>query len=292
MLLSISTSPFDTIISYKDAIRMISEAGFDAFDLSLTSLKDPNHVFNTDKYIQEANTLREYADSLGIVCNQAHAPFHSSCGIPEKDEKMFMLIVRAMEVAAILGAKIIVVHPKQHLEYANNIEELFNLNMEFYNRLIPYCEKFNIKIAVENMWQRNSASGAITDSTCSRVHEFNKYIDSLNSKWITGCLDLGHVSLITKDITEFIKNMGNKRIGALHVHDTNFINDCHTIPFNESIDYLAIAKCLGEIEYTGDFTYEVNNFFKNKPVELLPATLKYACEIGRFLINQIENFEN
>ena len=289
MLLSISTGPMDKSLSYKEAIRLISEAGFDAFDFSLTLLNtDPNHIFNTDKYLEEAQKLREYADSIGIVCNQAHAPFHSSYGVPEKDERMFNLIVRSMEIAAVLGAKIIVVHPKQHLEYADNVDELFRLNVEFYNRLIPYCEKYNIQVATENMWQYNQASGAITDSTCSRAWEFNKYIDSLNSKWITGCLDLGHASLVTKDISKFIKDMGNKRINALHVHDTNLHNDSHTIPFLESMDYITIAKTLGEIDYKGDFTYEVNYFMANKPVELIPASLKYACEIGRFLINQIE----
>ena len=141
MLLSISTGPMDKSLSYKEAIRLISEAGFDAFDFSLTLLNtDPNHIFNTDKYLEEAKKLREYADSIGIVCNQAHAPFHSSYGVPEKDERMFNLIVRSMEIAAVLGAKIIVVHPKQHLEYADNVDELFRLNVEFYNRLIPYCE--------------------------------------------------------------------------------------------------------------------------------------------------------
>ena len=65
MLLSISTGPMDKSLSYKEAIRLISEAGFDAFDFSLTLLNtDPNHIFNTDKYLEEAKKLREYADSI------------------------------------------------------------------------------------------------------------------------------------------------------------------------------------------------------------------------------------
>ena len=289
MLLSVSTAPMNVRLSYKEAIRIIKEAGFDAFDLSLCEMMyDENHIFNTDKYLDEAKSIRKYADDLGIICNQAHAPFHSSCGDLEKDEKTFNMIVRSMEIAAIVGAKIIVVHPKQHLTYADNVETLFNLNVEFYNRLISYCEKFGIKVATENMWQNNPSSGAITDSTCSRAWEFNKYIDAVNSEWITGCLDLGHVSLVTKKIPEFIKEMGKERISALHVHDTNLKEDNHTVPFNERMDYIAIAKALGEIDYQGDFTYEANNFFKNKPLELIPAAYRYACEVGRYLIGEIE----
>ncbi len=293
MLLSISTAPMSKRLSDKEAIRIIKEAGFDAYDMSLTKMFfEKETVFNTDKYLDEAKALREYADSLGIVCNQAHAPYHSSCGDPEKDEYIFNAIVRSMEIASVLGAKIIVVHPKQHLNYGDNAEELFRLNVEFYNRLIPYCEKFGIKVATENMWQNNAASGAITDSTCSRAWEFNKYIDAINSPWITGCLDLGHVSLISKNVPDFIRQMGKDRIGALHVHDTDFIDDSHTLPFIEKMDYNAIAKALGEIGYEGDFTYEANSFFVNKPLELIPASYKYACEIGRYLIGEIEKAKN
>lgn len=293
MLLSISTAPMSKRLSDKEAIRIIKEAGFDAYDMSLTKMFfEKETVFNTDKYLDEARALREYADSLGIVCNQAHAPYHSSCGDPEKDEYIFNAIVRSMEIASVLGAKIIVVHPKQHLNYGDNAEELFRLNVEFYNRLIPYCEKFGIKVATENMWQNNAASGAITDSTCSRAWEFNKYIDAINSPWITGCLDLGHVSLISKNVPDFIRQMGKDRIGALHVHDTDFIDDSHTLPFIEKMDYNAIAKALGEIGYEGDFTYEANSFFVNKPLELIPASYKYACEIGRYLIGEIEKAKN
>ena len=83
--------------------------------------------------------------------------------------------------------------------------------------------------------------------------------------------------------------MGNKRLLAIHVHVTNFVNDCHTVPFMEKIDFIAVAKALAEIDYKGDFTFEANNFFANKPFELYPATAKYMCEIGRYLISVIQN---
>jgi sugar phosphate isomerase/epimerase len=294
MLLSISTSPANEYLNYKEAIRIIYEAGFDAFDLSLCEMTrhceevNPDNIFNGDDYIEQARALRRFADELGIVCNQAHAPFHSSTGNPETDKILYDLIVRSMEIASIVGAKIIVVHPKQHLLYGDNKEELFKMNVEFYNSLIPYCEKYNIKVAVENMFQGNSASGTIVDSTCASVWEFNKYLDTIDSEWIVGCLDLGHVSLVRSDVSGFIRNMGNKRLQALHVHDTDFKSDGHTIPFCEKMDYEDIAKTLGEIDYKGDFTYEVNKFFFHKPIELLPAAHKYACEVGRYLIAKVE----
>ncbi|MBE6749720.1 MAG: sugar phosphate isomerase/epimerase [Ruminococcaceae bacterium] len=293
MLLSTMTGDLAQTFSHKKAIKIIKEAGFDAFDLTLCDMfinaKKPfneNCPFNSDDYLDYAKDLRKYADKIGIICNQAHAPFGSSCGIPETDEIIFKQIVRSMEIASIMGAKIIVVHPKQHLTYAENTEELFNLNVEFYKSLIPYCEKYNIKVATENMWQYNNNSKSIIDSTCSRAWEFCKYIDTIDSEWIVGCLDIGHVSLIGADIPEFIKTMGNKRLQALHVHDTDFIHDSHTIPFLEKIDFTAVSKALGEIDYQGDFTFEVQAIFRKYPKELLPSVAKFLCDVGRYLIEQ------
>ena len=50
--------------------------------------------------------------------------------------------------------------------------------MKFYKSLIPYCEEYGIKVAVENMWQY---PGMISHSTCSRPEEFIRYIDELDS---------------------------------------------------------------------------------------------------------------
>ena len=77
------------------------------------------------------------------------------------------------------------------------------MNVEFYKSLIPYCEKFGIKVACENMWQNNSASGAITDSTCSRAWEFCKYIDA-----VTG--DIKNVSNGTLTVPSI--GQGNLRV--------------------------------------------------------------------------------
>ena len=175
------------------------------------------------------------------------------------------------------------------MNYAEHAEELFHINVEFYKSLIPYCQKFGIKVACENMWQCNNGNNVPSDSTCSRAWEFCKYIDAINSEWIVGCLDIGHVSLMNADIPDFIRMMGNKRLQALHIHDTDFKSDKHTLLFMEKIDYIAICKALSEIDYKGDVTFEVASFYKGIPTQLYAAATKYLSEVGRYLISQIEN---
>lgn len=292
MRISCQTNRIDRRMGKMAAIKMIREAGFDAYDLSLYAMTGDDPELAADTFHQTAQALRVYADKLGIVCNQAHAPFPSSTGDPQKDEWIFSKLVDAMEAASVVGAKCIVIHPVQHLCYAEYAAELFEMNVAFYQKLIPYAVKFGIKIAVENMWQNNNGTKTPTDSVCSRSWEFNKLIDAVDSPWLVGCFDVGHASLVRADIPDFIHCVGNQRLQALHLHDTDFARDLHTLPFTQKIDYEAVAKALGEIDYLGDVTFEANGFLQNFPDELLLSALRLMADVGKYLTQRITAARN
>ena len=290
MLVSCPTDVLDAKLGGVDeAIKLLADVGFDAYDITLCGMyKNDDHWANLDSYKEEALRLRTLADELGIVCNQSHAPFPSSVADEEMTAVIYKKIIRSMEVASILGAKIIVVHPKQHLSYADHREELFEMNVEFYKSLIPYCEKFGIKVATENMWQRNANNKSIVDSTCSRAKEFCDYIDAVDSEWLVGCLDLGHIALVGGDIPNFIRTMGKGRLRALHVHDVDFLVDSHTLPYTQKIDFDTVTAALAEIGYEGDMTFEAMKFFKGFPAEVIPDAVRLMCAVGRHLAAQVE----
>lgn len=287
MLVSTQTQVLGTTYGDAEAIRMLHEVGFSAYDFTMQKMlsKDPDEPLNQDDYAEYARGLRTLADELGIVCNQAHAPFTTG----KKDQReIYDKIVRSMEVASILGAEIIVVHPLQHLPYEENVEELYQMNMEFYKSLIPYCEKFQIKVALENMWQGVSRSHRIVHSTCSRPEEFCRYLDDLNSEWFVACLDIGHVAILGESIERTIHALGKERLQALHVHDNNLCEDMHTLPYTRNINWDLALKALGEIEYEGDFTFEADRFLRFLPEPLVPHGLKFMLETGRYMASQIE----
>ena len=149
MLLSTNTSNVLMHYSAEKTVDMLQNAGFTAIDFSF---------FDPVWYSEERedvffSELRKYAENAGMCFNQAHAPFHSSFPDAEQTKNRFWEIVSALRRAALLGAKTIVVHPVQHLKYADEgvPQQLFEMNMEFYGKLIPYCQEFGIKVAVENM---------------------------------------------------------------------------------------------------------------------------------------------
>lgn len=274
-------------MTHNEGIKLVKDAGFTAYDMSFTDMLWGTSRFNDDDYLEYAKSVREYADSIGIVCNQAHAPFHSSTGDPVKDEDIFNKIVRSIECAAILGAKNIIVHPKQHLTYIGNEQTLKEMNLDFYTKLAQVAEKCGICVAAENMWQMHN--GRIWHSTCSRPDEFCEYIDMVNHKNLIACLDIGHVSLVDEDIPEFIKSLGYNRLKCLHVHDTNLIEDSHTLPFYGKIDYNAACAALKEIGYDGDITLEANNFINKLPASILPSGLKVMAEVAEHLRQLVLN---
>ncbi len=298
MILSTTTGVLDEKFGYEKAIEIIAKAGFDAVDLSLCEMRDDDNVFNGDGYREYADDLLKVAKANGVYFNQAHAYFPTSFPDEERNERAFKRVVRGIEIAGIIGAEIIVVHPNQHLYYVEGRNDIIlkEMNLDFYKRLLPYCEKYNVKMATENMWRYNELNKCkiIIDSTCSRGPEFCEYVDMLESEYMTACLDIGHCVLVGQRPENMIRTLGHDRLLALHVHDNNGREDNHVVPslpFVSVINWDEVCKALAEIDYQGDFTFEAGKFFYNVTLETVDSAVKHLHDVGRSLIKKIESFK-
>ncbi len=291
MRLSINTGPLAAKFGIYRSIEFLSNAGFDCVDITC-----PSKCVNNDKldYAEISEQIRNFAEDCGVEINQAHAVYPTSFEEAEKTEAVFKRLIKEIHAASIMGAETIVVHPNQHLLYAQegNPEKLKAMNYEFYKKLLPYAEEYNIKLAVENMFQ--SYDGRCNDSTCSRPEEFNEYVDMMNSEYITACLDIGHCGLVGGQTAgDVIRAMG-ERITALHVHDNDMRFDYHLAPFTAylgQIDWDDTCKALAEVGYDGDFTFETNGAFKNANEDTVQSLCCYIHDIGRHLIEKIEKYK-
>lgn len=295
MRLSTNTDMMFSAYGVEKSVEIFAKAGFDALDFSFFNEK----YYAEDLKEEYFSEIRKKAESVGLVFNQAHAPFASSFEDEAMSCRRFDEIVRAMRNASYLGVENIIVHPCQHLAYNDegNAEKLFEINMDFYNRLKPYCEEYGIKVALENMWQSteskwwSAVESKCLHSTCASPSEFIKYLDELNSECFVACLDIGHAMLVGENPAAFIKQLGNKRLKALHVHDVDGVHDSHTLPYFGMINWESVTKALADIDYKGDFTFEAGCFMKGQPEELYPNFLQLMAGTGRYLINKIENFK-
>ncbi|MDR3313805.1 MAG: sugar phosphate isomerase/epimerase [Oscillospiraceae bacterium] len=286
MILSTQTERLAEWFGLEEGIRILCEAGFDALDLSLFFMHEDSHALNGAGYRAYAENLKAVAAAYGVAFNQAHAPFASQVeGDAAYNKRTFGHIVRSMEVAAIAGAKQIIVHPFGTRDPAQTQQR----NLDFFNALLPYAKAFNIKIALENMWKTNEVTKKIIPSVCSYGKDLAAYYDALDPAHFTVCLDLGHCGLVGSDAPAMIRELGAGRLCALHVHDNDHLRDSHVAPFFGKMDWEGITQALAEIGYTGEFTFEADNYYDLFPRALAKGTARFLHDIGRYLIEQIES---
>ena len=287
MILSTQTDYLGRKFGDIEAVNILADAGFDALDYTMFAMREDDCVLNTPDYKAYISALKQAAERRGLTFRQAHAPFPSSKADDAYNAAMFEKLTRSIEIAGFLGAKIIVIHPMHHLPYDKNAALLKEMNMDFYRSLAPYAKASGVKIALENMWQRDEEK-KIVPSACSRTKEFADWLDTLADDCFTACLDLGHAGLYGFDAAEMIKGLGS-RLGALHVHDNDYQGDQHTAPYLGKMHWDTICEALAEVGYPGDLTLEADNFFNPFGEMLASDTAKFLCAIGRNLIMRIED---
>ena len=293
MLLSSPNNILAKNFGQEKAIDILSAAGYDAIDLSLFSMTDDNNEFCREGYRTRAMELANYAKSHGVFFNQSHTPFMFNWKNPnEVEERLIPRTIQALEVSALAGCKIAVVHPVHHEEYLGHEEERFEQNMKFYRELLPYAKEYDIKIALENMFQREKKRKVLGADTCSSPSEFVRYVDELNDEHFVACLDLGHCGVVGEEAYNAIRILGHDRLKALHVHDNDYTNDMHMLPGLGKMDWEEIMKALAEIRYDGEFTYEADRFFISMPHAMMPKAVALMVDMGRYLIGRFDYYQN
>lgn len=130
MKISTEIESASNIIGKEKAIEYIAKAGFDAWDFSMfamcrydwsrKALLENNHPLASNNYLAFARRLKRIGNDYGIICNQSHAPFPSSC--PE----IRSYFKRAIECTAEAGGKICVIHPDNDKSAQENAEMYLN----------------------------------------------------------------------------------------------------------------------------------------------------------------------
>lgn len=264
----------------KKVFETFRHVGFDCVDYSFNEIESLRTLLDED-YVAKAYQTRQWMDEAGIVCNQTHAPFRFQYGQKQDcSEPNYRDVVRSMEFSAILGAPHIVIHA---VTPPDSID-IFEYNRAYYRSFIPYCEKFGIRVAVENIARHHTEDGQSV-GVFDTPEQFCDFIHSLNSPWFCACVDLGHAAIMNCAPEEFVLRMDSSLLQGLHVHDTDYKNDCHMVPYLQEHNWEAIMKALADIEYKGDFNLEILLYTAKFPDELVVPALQFAEQTGRYLIN-------
>ena len=288
MLLSFDTAVLRDRYGDETALRMIAAAGFDAYDYSMFRADGEKFMLGDD-YRERAIRLRAVADELGLVCRQAHAPFNFEYDdVIDISAEKYLHQVRSLEIASILGAENIVVHTVKR-----NLPDDFDLegfSYTFYRSFIPYCERFNMHISVENLVGKKPITNE-KFPVFSNPQQHLAFVESLDSEWFNICIDLGHSALLGYAPQDVIASMNKTVFRTMHVHDNDFLADSHVLPYDGKMDWEAILRALARVDFQGDFSFELEGYLKPLSDEEMPRGLEKAARLGREMIQKINAYK-
>ena len=285
MRLSVDTFAVSHAMGDVQALKAIKNAGFDCCDFSFWTFGE-DKIGDNDSYAMWAKELRRLMDSIGLICNQAHAPFTITRQDynPDMADKKYRELVRSMECAAILGAPYIVVHA-----VVKETDGGHEFDLHFYKDLEKWCEKFRIKVAVENIYIEDPKTGKKFSRLCSSKQQ-SALVRELGTDHFTALVDLGHAAILGIRPEDYLLGMDASLISGLHVHDTDFREDLHVPPYHADHNWDAIMKALAEIGYKGDLSMELCSYLHRFDRDILPDALTFAAKIGRHLIDKFDAY--
>ncbi|MBQ8768514.1 MAG: sugar phosphate isomerase/epimerase [Oscillospiraceae bacterium] len=269
------------IVGELKAVELVAKAGFDGYDLSLFEMARydgkqvvrKGHPLQSKEALQYVRQIKQVAEDNGLVCNQSHAPHPVSC--PE----IRALMKTAIEFTAEAGGEIVVIHPDNNKNAAENAE--------MYLELLPYAKSCGVKIATENMW--NWGQGQAAPAACSDPESFLAHLKAVNDPYFVACLDIGHAAMrgLNTSPAEMIRALGH-HMQTLHIHDNDCHGDHHQLPFTMNIDFDTVVSALKEIGYNGWLTLETYRYcigatpenVAEKVADMANAVKKIAEMIG------------
>ena len=258
------------------ALALLKKSGFDAVDYSFF-WQDPTNSILDDNYLERAHKTKELLAQYDLVCNQAHAPYGNSTVKNPMDVSHpgYKDIVRSMEYASIIGAKHIVVHGLNNPIEFNEV----NATAEYYRSFTPYIKQFGVKIAVENL----PHSGRLNNP-----NRMNAALEQLDPDCFVALVDVGHANLQHYAPESFIRKILPGRLQGLHIHDNHGEKDEHILPYLGDIRWEYVLEALAEVNYSGDFTFELPGFIPKYAPNMLPEALSFVAGVGRKMMEQFQ----
>ena len=141
-------------------------------------------------------------------------------------------LLRAIDVTAILGGAVIVMHTGYLPQFSRHGRRLWFRNWrDRFPRLLERADRAGVTIALENTWD-------------DRPEVLLQLADLAGDPGLRFCLDTGHVNVFSRrPVCEWWRGVGD-RTAALHLHDNDGSSDDHLPPGRGSFDFPALASLL------------------------------------------------
>lgn len=278
----------------EQGIAPVAAAGFEALDFNFYDLL--NLVDWSDQHAADAlvSRYREAAITVNLPWAQSHGPMFHMFGKDPESQKRINCCPAAIRASGQLGVPWMVLHPDGFpgafdRDHRKRVREA---NIAFFRKLLPTCEKHNVGLALENIFDASARSRGTGSRHYAAVpDELCELIDELNHPLIGACWDTGHAQLMGLDQRSAIASLGG-RLKAVHIQDNNGLDDDHAMPFTtgpRGVDWQAVADGLRLADYRGALSCELHNCFRRLPQSVFDGALTQAAQIARHIVSLIDN---
>lgn len=268
-----------------EVLRQMADAGFEGGELALTHLRE---FMAAESPETAAEQFREACERLSLSMPQVHLSVAAMGTLDEeKREADFANMRREIELSALAGVQIGVLHPMGG--WASTLaeyREIERLRVEDFARACEIAARYDFTIAIENTYDahgdESSAMGRRRFGAV--IPELHAVLDAVDADNFGICLDTGHTNLIGLPLGEAFRQCGDRLI-ATHVHDNNGHADQHIEPMRGTIDWPDAIAALREIGWDGIFNLEIAPL-RGQPVEAQVLRMRQVVETSRWLLKQ------
>jgi hexulose-6-phosphate isomerase len=281
---AISIWSFPEHYSVKKFIKVAQSAGFEGVELSMSMDGDINLTSNDD----ELTAIKKYALDHHITIHgvASNLSWNYSFADNDKEERKraYDVTVRQIQIAKTLGATSIIYMPgavyselfrseKPPLRYDIAHER----NLEALLKLKPVAEKYEIDIAIENVWNKMYFSPL----------EMRELIDAVESPFVGAYFDVGNI--MPYGFPEHWIPILDWRIKKIHFKDFKY-NTVQLDGFSDllsgEVNWPAVVDAIKEIGYKGWITSEV------QPYRYYPEQIAYNSSANiDVILNKRVDFE-
>ncbi len=248
----------DEYIGYIESMRRCHAAGFRVLDMNLCALSRRQTTLHEDDWKQQVEEIRNEAERLGIEFVQSHPPYRGMrdaelLGNDEGARFFRDMLLRAIEISAMLGCKWAVMHPVTDPSIeTGDLDAQIRYNQQVFDQELALSEKLGIGLAFENMCDAGQRRrfGVTAD-------ELIALMDACHSPYVGICWDVGHANRMMNDQVPSILKLG-ERIKALHIDDNRGKDDLHVLPFTGSIPWEDVMHALYAGGCQADLIFEIN----------------------------------
>ena len=216
---------------------------------------------NLDNYTSgtraEVELMKKAALENELKIESVHLGFDALTG--EHQEKTGELIRRDLDLAAELGARVLIAHaaifaePDRLIVKDGKCYPGFTVDRDM-DHWPPMLDKIHEKLDMYVRYGNSVGVALALETDWHNSHRLIEFVEPFEPEFCGICFDTGHAQ-IDSGAVDLAKLLG-PRVITTHIHDNDGKDDQHLPPFEGNIDWAELIAALKAAGYTGSLTFE------------------------------------